>query len=92
MILNVVFEQISTDLQVEFDEEEDSIDVDFGDRYELLPEDIPSYEGDHEVIPSFADQMLDVSGLLMREDIKIEQIPVSRVSNNAGGMTVIIGG
>lgn len=91
MILNVVFEQVTADIQVSF-ETDKAFRADFGEQYEMLPEDIPMYEGDHEVIPSFADQMLDVSGLLMREDIKIEQIPVSRVSNNAGGMTVIIGG
>lgn len=91
MILNVTFEQITADMQVNFDEVDD-FSVSFGELTEIPPEDLPTYEGTHSIVPSFADQLLDTSGLLVEEDIKIEAIPLVRVSNNSGGMTVIIGG
>ena len=91
MILNVTFEQIAADLQVQFDAEDD-FGVGFGEVSEIPPEDLPTYEGVHQIIPSFNDQLLDTSGLLVEEDIKIEAIPIVRVSNNSGGKTVIIGG
>lgn len=91
MILDVTFEQIEDELDVQFDAEDD-FEVDFGELSEIPPEDLPTYEGNHSIVPSFADQLLDTSGLLVEEDIKIEAIPLVRVSNNSGGMTVIIGG
>ena len=91
MILNVTFEQIAADIQVQFDAEDDFL-VGFGEVSEIPPEELPTYEGVHQIIPSFNDQLLDTSGLLVEEDIKIEAIPLVRVSNNSGGMTVIIGG
>lgn len=91
MILNVTFEQITADIPVQFDEVDD-FSVNFGELTEIPPEDLPTYEGTHSIVPSFADQLLDTSGLLVEEDIKIEAIPLARVSNTSGGMTVIIGG
>lgn len=102
MILNVTFEQISADLQIDLDESsvefpiqfdsDDNFEVDFGETTEIRPDDVPVYDGPHEINPTFTDQVLDTSGLLLEEDIKIESIPLVRVSNNSGGMTVIIGG
>lgn len=102
MILEVVFEAVSAVLPMELEQEprqfdiqfdsEDDLQVDFGEINEIAAEDVPRYDGPHEVNPTFADQVLDTSGLLLEEDIKIESIPLARVSNNSGGMTVIIGG
>lgn len=102
MILNVTFEQISADIAVTLEESsvefpiqfdsDDNFEVDFGETTEIMPDDVPVYDGPHEVNPTFADQVLDTSGLLLEEDIKIESIPLARVSNNSGGTTVIIGG
>lgn len=92
MILSVTFEEIEHHVDAYFEETEHHIDADFGEIIEMIDSDIPRYEGDLEIVPTFADQTLDTSGLLLEEDIKIEQIPIARVSNNAGGMTVIIGG
>lgn len=91
MILGKTTAQVTAELQVQFDEE-DVFDVSFGELIEIPPEELPTYEGTHSIVPSFADQLLDTSGLLVEEDIKIEAIPLVRVSNNSGGMTVIIGG
>lgn len=102
MILNVTFEQITADMQIDFDEtsvelpirfdSDDDFEIEFGETTEIMPDDVPVYDGDHEITPTFTDQFLDTSGLLVEEDIRIEPIPVARVSNNSGGMTVIIGG
>lgn len=102
MILNVTFEQITADIDIQLDEEsmeltvefdsDDTFDTQFGEVVEVMPDDVPSYEGDHEITPTFQEQLLDTSGLLLEEDIRIEPIPLSRVSNNSGGTTVIIGG
>ena len=91
MILDILFDAISADIDVDLDAGSE-LDLDFGEIQELPPEKLPHYEGEYEVTPTFADQTMETSGLLMEEDVKIEAIPVARVSNNAGGMTVIIGG
>ena len=102
MILNVTFEQITADIDIQLDEEsvelaiefdsDDTLNAEFSEIVEVVPDDVPAYEGDHEITPTFQEQFLDTSGLLVEEDIKIEAIPLVRVSNNSGGMTVIIGG
>lgn len=91
MILDIVFEQISTKLPVSFSTD-DVFTVDFGEVSELSPADLPSYAGSYQVNPSFLDQMLETAGLMMRENMTIKQIPIAEVSNNSGGVTVIIGG
>ena len=102
MILNVAFEQITADIDVQLDEEsmeltvgfdsDDTFETEFGEVVEVMPDDVPAYEGDHEVTPTFETQILDTSGLMLEEDIRIESIPLARVSNTSGGTTVIIGG
>ena len=53
--------------------------------------DVPVYEGSYEVTPSSEKQILDTDGKLMSEDLTINEIPVSEVSNNQGGTTITIG-
>lgn len=91
MILDIVFEQISTELPVSFSTD-DAFTVDFGEVSELLPANLPSYAGSYRVSPSFLDQTLETAGLVMNDDLTIKQIPIAEVSNNSGGVTVIIGG
>lgn len=50
------------------------------------------YEGDYLVTPKFVDQTLQTSQRILKEDVRIEKISVTRVSNSSGGNTVIIGG
>lgn len=80
MILNVTFEEVHEFV------------ADFGEVNMIVDSSVPRYEGPHEVNPTFSDQVLDTSGLLLVEDIRIESISLTRVTNNSGGMTVIIGG
>ncbi len=51
-----------------------------------------SYAGPYDVSPKFVDQILPTREKLMREDVTVDAITVSRVSNPAGGKTVYIGG
>lgn len=91
MILDIALEQISTELPVSFSTD-DAFTVVFGEAIELSPTDLPSYAGSYQISPSFLDQTLETAGLMMREDMTIKRIPIAEVSNNSGGMTVIIGG
>lgn len=50
------------------------------------------YEGDYEVTPKLEEQTLPTAQKLMKENLKIKEIPISVVSNTGGGNTVIIGG
>lgn len=51
------------------------------------------YEGEYVVIPKVAeDQTLATMDKVMRADVEVKEVPVARVSNPAGGMTVVIGG
>lgn len=53
---------------------------------------LDAYNGPYEATPSFETQTLPTRDLLMTEDVTVEKIEVSSVSNNAGGNTVYIGG
>lgn len=53
--------------------------------------DAPLYEGVYEVIPAFEEQSLPTTKKFLERDVRIEKIPVTRVSNTSGGNTVIIG-
>lgn len=102
MILEVVFEHESSEISVELSTEsaeitvefsEDApLDAEFGEVSEIISENVPRYDGLYEVHPSFSGQVLGTAGMLMEENVKVEQIPLLRISNNSGGTTVIIGG
>ena len=50
------------------------------------------YEGPYSVTPQFEDQVLETKDKLMLDDVTVDAIAVSSVSNPAGGRTVYIGG
>ena len=49
------------------------------------------YEGDYSVKPFFKQQKLPTKNLLMKEDVTVMEISVTRLSNPSGGISVIIG-
>ncbi len=55
-------------------------------------DDIDEYDGSYTVIPEFEAQSLSTKNKLLKSDIEVEPISVSRVSNLSGGTTVYIGG
>lgn len=50
------------------------------------------YTGLYTVVPNFEIQELDTKDKLLRDNITVDPIEVSRVSNPAGGKTIYIGG
>ena len=53
--------------------------------------DAPRYDGDYDVTPRLYIQSLDTNGKLMRDDVTVYEIPITRTSNPEGGQTVLIG-
>lgn len=49
------------------------------------------YDGDYSVTPRLTEIVLPTQGYLMRDDLTVLEIPVSRVTNPQDGLTVIIG-
>lgn len=49
------------------------------------------YTGDYTVIPALEQQSLKTKNKVMRDDVTVKAIPLYRVSNSAGGMTISIG-
>lgn len=58
----------------------------------IRDERIERYDGEYVVNPSFDSQTLQTSSKLMDDDVTVNAIEVQRVSNEAGGRTVYIGG
>lgn len=53
---------------------------------------VPPYTGETRVTPGFEEITLATKNLRMQDDVVVEQIPITEVSNPAGGITFIIGG
>lgn len=49
------------------------------------------YDGVYQVTPKLESKILATRNKLMTDDVTVEEIPISSVSNTAGGTTVIIG-
>lgn len=58
---------------------------------DVIGGDTEEYEGSYEVTPKLEEQSLPTALKVMRNDIKIKEIPITKVSNTSGGNTVIIG-
>lgn len=50
------------------------------------------YAGEYEVDPDFEGKVLKTKSKVMSDDVTVNPIEVSRVSNPAGGKTIYIGG
>lgn len=59
-----------------------------------IPETVCSdaYDGEYVVDPDFIGKTLETSGKLMRDDVTVNPILVSKTINISGGNTVYIGG
>lgn len=53
---------------------------------------IESYDGEYVVNPNFVEQILETKYKMMKDDVVIEPITVSKTTNPSGGNTVYIGG
>lgn len=50
------------------------------------------YEGSYTVTPKISEQKLPTKNKFLIDDVIVEKIPITTVSNTSGGTTVIIGG
>ena len=73
-----------------FSEENNRMEAFFGELQYVST--APTYDGVYEVMPDFSRQTLPTAQKLMRQDVTVEPILVSRTSNASGGTTVYIGG
>ena len=76
---------------VNFKEVNQKLNVDFG-QYTGGTVDADPYEGEYNVTPSFKTAELATKGKVLTDNVTVEAISVNKISNTAGGSTVIIGG
>lgn len=53
---------------------------------------IPEYEGSYEIRPEVWEQSMTTKRKLMRENVRVQEIPYQEVTNLSGGKTATIGG
>lgn len=59
---------------------------------DVIGGDVPEYQGSYEVTPKASEQTLSTARKVMREDVKINEIPYKETPNSGGrGSTVRIG-
>ena len=76
--------------KVGFSESSRTFTVDFG--ITSYKQEYSAYEGDYVVKPKFEEQTLPTRQKVMGDDVTVNAIEVSRVTNQRGGKTVYIGG
>ena len=69
--------------------EDSAFPVEFGEVQYITVADW--YEGEYEVTPQLTAQTLETKEKLMRDDVTVHEIPVTRTTNPHGGETVVIG-
>jgi hypothetical protein len=90
MRVDVEFKEIKGEFDLQLNESESSFDAIF-EHYQGGTDAVEAYDGEYEVTPSFSEQTLPTQQKLLEKDMKIEKIPYAEVTNNSGGITVIIG-
>lgn len=86
----VKFKSDSAAFDVSFGGERGLYEVGFGEVNEVSKE--ANYDGEYIVTPKLEEQTMPTKGKVMEDDVKINKIPITVVSNESGGNTVIIGG
>ena len=69
--------------------EDSAFPVEFGEVQYITAADW--YEGEYEVTPQLTAQTLETEEKMMRHDVTVHEIPVTRTTNPHGGQTVVIG-
>ena len=92
MIIDVLFSENNKSFDVDFVEEKQQIDGDFGEvtLVHLIGEAEP-YVGEYSVIPRVSKQVLETKNKMMTDDLTVCEIPYAEVTNMTGGMTASIG-
>lgn len=89
MKLHIDFNEVDSELDVNFIQTECTFNTDFGEVFFIKTDDV--YEGDYNVIPRVYEQVLPTKDKLMLDDVTVEIIPLSKIINLQNGYTVTIG-
>ena len=89
MKLKVDFEEVDSELKVQFIQSSCNFKVDFGEVTFVRTDE--RYEGDYNVIPRVYEQILPTKDKLMLDDVTIEIIPLEKTLNLSNGYTATIG-
>ena len=89
MKLAVCFDEIDSELDVNFIQTECTFNIDFGEIIFIKTDEV--YNGDYNVIPRVYQQVLETKDKLMLDDVTVEVIPLAKVLNPSNGYTVTIG-
>lgn len=92
MNLTLSFKESNDKFGVCFEEESVQVNLAFQEKQIIVHSDVEPYEGEYEVSPTFEPQTLLTAGKRMLDNLLIDEIRVSKVSNPFGGNTVYIGG
>lgn len=84
----VVFKDVGKLFEAAF-VSDDVIKTNFG-QIQPITEINNLYEGEYEVTPKMTEQMLPTKDRVLVKDVKIQPVPIFRVSNTSGGTTVYI--
>ena len=79
--------QVNNELDISLSGQDNTLDmtIEHGSGGKL-----PVYDGEYEVIPKVDAQLLETKNKSMTNDVQIQAIPYSEVSNPEGGVTVNI--
>ena len=79
--------QVNNELDISLSAQDNTLDmtIEHGSGGKL-----PVYDGEYEVIPKVDAQLLETKNKSMTNDVQIQPIPYSEVSNPEGGVTVNI--
>lgn len=58
----------------------------------IFDDPVEPYEGPVDILPSFDRSVLETKNKKLLDDLTVEPIPVYRVTNPTGGVTIVIGG
>jgi hypothetical protein len=92
---------VDLELSVELDQKVISLEISDDNTHQMEIEspiviqqvdDSEKYEGEYTITPKFTEQILETKNKFLKDDIDVEAISVSRVTNLSGGTTVYIGG
>ncbi len=79
-------------MAIKFAELQQTFTGGFGEMLQRDPDEASLYTGNYTVIPEIQAQTLDTKDKILRENVKVQKIPLYEVGNASSGETVIIGG
>lgn len=89
MKLHINFDEVDSELAVNFIQTECTFNTDFGEVFFIQTGDV--YDGAYTVTPRVYEQTLATKDKVMLDDVTVEVIPLSKVINFSNGYTVTIG-